>query len=65
MTMTLDELVKETLVEKHIRLQQEKCQHKEVHVSTYSGPDVTVISRVCLDCWKHWNWNSRDDGIEP
>ena len=32
--MTLDELVKETLVEKNRRLRQAKCSHEEVYSST-------------------------------
>lgn len=39
--MTLEELVKETLVQKHRRLMQEKCKH-----------DDTIYNGYCLDCVK-------------
>lgn len=52
--MTLDELTKETLVEKNRRLRQERCEHEEVFCSTVSGPSGTFQTRGCLDCGKSW-----------
>lgn len=50
--MTLDELAKETLVQKHHRLMQAKCKHEEIYSSTVTGPDGTFTTRFCLDCGK-------------
>jgi hypothetical protein len=49
---TLKELAAETLVQKHIRLTQAKCQHREVYCSTVSSPRGTFTQRYCLDCGK-------------
>ncbi len=53
--MTLAELVRETLSEKHKRLRQEKCQHEEVYSSAVSGADGRFTNRFCLDCGKSWH----------
>lgn len=53
--MTLAELVKETLVEKHIRLKQEKCRHEETWSSTFLGPNGGFTKRGCFDCGKFWH----------
>lgn len=50
--MNLTELVNETLTQKHRRLMQEKCRHKEVYVSTVAGPDGVFTNSFCLDCGK-------------
>jgi hypothetical protein len=54
--MTLDELTKETLSQKHRRLMQAKCCHPEVYSSTVLGtrPSGVFTNSVCLDCGKHW-----------
>lgn len=52
--MTLEELAKETLVQKNRRLRQEKCEHEEVFCSTVSGPGGTFQTRGCFDCGKSW-----------
>ena len=56
--MTLEELVKETLVQKNTRLLQAKCKHEEVYCSTVLGPTGTYTHEICLDCWK--SWRSKD-----
>lgn len=48
--MTLQELVEETLTQKHRRLMREKCKHREIYSSTVSGPHGTFAQSVCLDC---------------
>lgn len=48
--MNLEQLVKETLVQKHRRLMRAKCRHIEVYSSTVLGPDGTATSAFCLDC---------------
>jgi hypothetical protein len=53
--MTLEELAKETLVQKHRRLMQSKCQHEEVHSSTVAGPHGIFTNSFCLDCGKSWH----------
>lgn len=53
-TMTLTELVNETLVQKNRRLRQAKCPHEETFCSTVSGPDGTFETRGCFDCGKSW-----------
>ena len=50
--MTLQELAAETLVQKHIRLTQEKCRHREIYCSTVSSQHGTFTQRYCLDCGK-------------
>ena len=37
--MTLEELSRETLVEKHVRLKQEKCPHEKIYSSTVYEPN--------------------------
>lgn len=58
--MTLQELADETLVQKHIRLTQEKCQHEEIYSSTVAGPAGTFTNSFCLDCGKSWHRASTD-----
>lgn len=53
--MTLEELQRETLVEKNRRLRQLRCPHEEVYFSTMCGPDGTFTTSACLDCGKSWN----------
>ena len=53
--MTLEELARETLVEKNRRLRQAKCTHEEVHRSTVTGPSGTFTNAFCLDCGKSWH----------
>lgn len=53
-TMTLDDLVKETLTEKNRRLRQEKCGHEEVVCSSVTSPVATYENRFCMDCGKSW-----------
>lgn len=53
--MTLDELVKETLVQKQKRLAREKCRHDEVYSSTVAGTTGTFTNSACLDCGKSWH----------
>lgn len=48
--MTLEELVRETLIEKNTRLLRAKCPHLEIYCSTVTGPDGTFSHRFCLDC---------------
>lgn len=55
MSLTLQELVAETLTEKNRRLRQEKCDHAEIYSSTVSGPDGTFSDSICLDCGKSWH----------
>lgn len=50
--MTLDDLVKETLVEKNRRSRQAKCPHEEIYFSTVVGPTGTFTNSFCLDCGK-------------
>lgn len=50
--MTLEELQRETLVEKHLRLKKEKCPHEEIYSSTVYGPGGTFRNKFCLDCGK-------------
>jgi hypothetical protein len=50
--MTLDDLVKETLVEKNRRLRQEKCSHPEVYSSTVESRNGIFTNSFCLDCGK-------------
>jgi hypothetical protein len=50
--MNLEQLVKETLVQKHRRLMRAKCRHREVYSSTVLGPDGTATSAFCLECGK-------------
>lgn len=52
--MTIEELVRETLVEKNRRLRQAKCHHDEVYSSTVAGPAGTFTNSFCLDCGKSW-----------
>jgi hypothetical protein len=52
--MTLEELTKETLSQKHRRLMQAKCRHPEVYSSTVAGPSGVFTNSICLDCGKHW-----------
>lgn len=61
--MTLQELVNETLVEKHRRLMQAKCKHNdELWHSTYDGPGWSFTETTCLDCGKRWR---EDHGPVP
>lgn len=53
--MSLDELVKETLTQKHRRLMQEKCRHPDVYSSTVAGPSGTFTNSFCWDCGKSWH----------
>jgi len=53
--MTIDELVRETLVEKNRRLRQAKCPHEEVYSSTVAGPTGVFTNSFCLDCGKSWH----------
>lgn len=57
--MTLDELVRETLTEKHRRLQQEKCKHEDTYSSTVDGPNGTFTNKLCFDCGKSWHSEKR------
>lgn len=50
--MTLDDMVKETLVEKNRRARQAKCPHEEVYSSTVAGPTGMFTNSFCLDCGK-------------
>lgn len=50
--MTLQELANETLVQKHLRLMQEKCPHPEIYSSTVRGPAGTFTNSFCLECGK-------------
>lgn len=50
--LTLEELQRETLVEKHSRLKQERCLHEEIYSSTVYGPDGAFTNKFCLDCGK-------------
>jgi hypothetical protein len=52
--MTIEELQRETLMEKNRRLLQEKCRHSEIYCSVACGPNGTFETRVCLDCLKSW-----------
>jgi hypothetical protein len=52
--MTVDELVRKTLVEKNRRLRQAKCSHR-VYSSTVAGPTGTFSNSFCLDCGKSWH----------
>jgi hypothetical protein len=60
--MTLAELAKETLVEKHRRLIQAKCQHEEVYSSTVAAPTGTFTNAFCLDCGKSWHTSKVPNG---
>ena len=54
--MTLEELVRETLVEKHLRLRQERCKHNgDTYISCVASPEGTFVTVVCLDCGKSWH----------
>lgn len=59
--MTLEELVRETLVEKHRRLMRAKCKHEPgaLVVSTYAGPEAAFTDTVCVDCGQHWRADHR------
>jgi hypothetical protein len=50
--LALEELQRETLVEKNRRLRQTKCKHEEVYSSSVTGPEGTHTTRFCLDCGK-------------
>jgi hypothetical protein len=52
--VTLQELAAETLVQKHIRLTQAKCRHKECGSSSVTSERGTFTQRYCLDCGKTW-----------
>jgi hypothetical protein len=52
--LTLDELVNETLTQKHRRLRQERCRHEEVYSSTVASKDGVFTNSFCLDCGKSW-----------
>lgn len=58
MSMTLDDLVRETLIEKNRRLRQAKCKHEEIYSSTVMGPNGTFTNGFCLDCGKQLAANS-------
>jgi hypothetical protein len=60
--MTLEELTKETLVEKNRRLRQEKCEHGAVYSSTVAGHDGIFTTRFCMDCGKSWNTSQVTNG---
>jgi hypothetical protein len=53
--VTLQELAAETLVQKHIRLTQAKCRHKECGSSSVTSERGTFTQRYCLDCGKTWH----------
>lgn len=53
--MTLVELQAETLVQKHTRLMQEKCQHEDTYSSTVYTPRGSSVNRLCFDCGKSWH----------
>lgn len=53
--MTLAELARETLVEKNVRLQQEKCRHKEIYSSSVTSDWAYSTNRFCFDCGKSWH----------
>jgi len=54
--LSLKELVRETLIQKHRRLMQEKCSHNDIHSSTVSGPDGTFTNSF---------WNGKKSLSEP
>jgi hypothetical protein len=51
---TLQDLAAETLMQKHKRVTQAKCQHHETYSSTVSGPNGTFTNGFCWDCGKSW-----------
>ena len=55
MDLTLEELLKETLVEKNRRLRQARCAHEQVHSSSVRGPAGFFTNSFCLDCGKSWH----------
>jgi hypothetical protein len=50
--MTLEEMARETLMEKHRRLMKERCLHDEVYSSSVTGPAGSHTVSFCLDCGK-------------
>lgn len=52
--LSLKELAAESLVQKHRRLMQAKCEHREVFTTTVVSERGAVTNKVCLDCGKHW-----------
>lgn len=58
--MTLAELQNETLSEKNMRLQQERCPHEEVYSSLVwsAASGTTSTNRLCLDCYQSWHSES-------
>jgi hypothetical protein len=57
--MTLQELVNETLVEKHKRLMREKCRHGGCYSSTVMGPVTIFTNACCLDCGRVWHTETK------
>ena len=54
--MTLAQLVRETLTEKHRRLRQEKCKHEDTYSSGCTGPTGSYTNVFCWDCEKSWHY---------
>jgi hypothetical protein len=57
--MTIEELVRETLVEKSRRLRQEKCLHQEVYSTSCTSKEGAFQNSFCLDCGKAWFFRRR------
>ena len=53
--MTLAELVRETLTQKHRRLRQERCRHEEIYSSSVTSDWGDSTNRFCWDCGKSWH----------
>ena len=54
--MTLAELMAETLMQKHRRLQQEKCKHEEAFSSGVTSDRGSFGQKVCFECGKVWHY---------
>ncbi len=52
MAMTLQDLVDETLMQKHQRIMRERCCHPAdaTVISTFVGPEGAFTDIVCLNC---------------
>lgn len=59
--MTLDDLVNETLVQKHRRLTQAKCSHDDIYSSTVVSPSGAFTNSFCWDCGKTWHESQRKE----
>lgn len=58
--MTLEELQRETLVQKHQRLMQAKCRHEEIWHTSVCSDEGTFTQRWCIDCGKYWHYREPD-----